>query len=692
MPDGPDRRVALPDGGDEPPSDADDVSSGGKDDRAGRGTRVVVALVVALGVVTLYVALGGPIPFVIDGGPSLDSVPAEADAVVYADAWTFVSSSSQEIADGLLATTNRSLPGYTGPASLQAAAEKLQDTQLNPEALRSVTAFGAYTAGTGPGDYRAVILNTRWKTDPLLRVFGGNASDYERRTYRNATVYVHEDPDAQFSWVGVLGPDQFVLGTEAAVTDAIDANAGRGGGIDPRLDDRFDSLKRGPLRFAATMPDSLPGEGIAPPSLVETLDAVETLSGVYYPTDDGTAVELSVTARDGETVRRLEPAVDGAIAFASEHAPDRTIGLLEDASITRSDATLTVSLSGPSDAFVDGYRAILETGLVRLLLGQPVGRPALDLVPADADVVAYGDAAVVVDPTTLGFVDALAGGNAAGATLADVVERIRNATTLDVTALRSVTAFASADEAGAIVQAYWDDGELASTLEENDVDYRRRSVDDVVVFEVDAAGRRAWIGVLDDGRLAVGTPAAVEAVVGVANGSRLALGAPLRPAFERLPRGYATAVARVPANLSGVDSRLRRLVSGLAVVGGTYDTNGSRVSVRVDLGFESESAAESAGGTVELLRRLVRTQVDNESVAELLDGTTLTRDGQVLTARLATDPATVVAAIEFLVGEADPILPATRPAPSREGPPPNDGAAHRHRYVPGAGMDEVITS
>jgi len=675
---GPGRDPPRTDGG----TESDDTTAG--EDTTGRGAHVAVALTVVLGVVALYAVLGGPLPFVVEGGPSLDAVPAEADAVVYADAWTFRSESSQEIVDGLLAATNRSLPGYAGPVSLGAAAERLQDTRLDPEQLRSVTAFGAYGPAGRPGDYRGVFLKTGWDVEPLLAAFGGSAEAYERRTYEDATVYVHEDPGAEFAWVARLGSEEYALGTERAVTDAVDAHAGRTSGIAGQLRRRFLATGRGPIRFAASMPDSIPGGPIAPTSVTRAVETIQTVAGVYRPEADGATVELSVTARDAAALDAVEPAVRDGIAFARRNVPARTAEMLAAARLTRSDATLTVSLSGPSDTFVDGYGAVLETGLVGLLLGQPVGEPALDLVPADADAVVYADAAAVVDPTTLGLVEAAAGERPRGVDLAALVEWLRESSTLDVTALRSVTLFTRGADGGAVVEAGWNARAVERVLEANEVDYRRRSVDGVAVFDLSTVGASARIAVLDGGHLAVGTPRAVDAMVGVANGSGSALGPPLRPAFERLPRGYAAVVGHVPDGVAALDEVAGGRLADLTMLGGSYDTAGSRVSLQVDMGFETGDAARNAGTALVVGRQLALSQVDNESARDLLRGTTFDRERQVVTGTVEVEPEAVVGTARWLLAETLPLPEIPLLSTGSPGDPPRTRTRTVTALSPGA--------
>jgi hypothetical protein len=628
----------------------------------------VVGVVIVLALLTLYVALGGPLPFVAEGGPALDSVPSEADAVVYTDAWTFSSDTSRNVADGLLTATDESVPGYAGPASLDAAFESLQETELSSSGLRSVTAFTAYSQRGQPTGYSGVILKTTWETDDLQRAFGDGPDSYAERRRQGQTVFVDEDADAQFPWIAKLGADRFVLGNESAVVDAIDATEGRDG-IDPTLEAGFRSLTRGPIRFASTLPDRLPGQALAPDRVTDTVDAVETIGGVYYPKGDSAAVELELIAADGETAERIRPSLSEAIGFARRQVPDSTAALLGDATVSREDTTVSVEMVGPTRSFVDGYRAILESAPVRLLLGQSVGTPALDLVPANASLVAYADAGVVADPTTFRVAEAVAdrGSDTPRADLAGTARQILRESTLDPTAFRSVTLFSTAAVEGAdsaleatnrsdtalVVEADWSRDAVARTLDNGSITYDARTVGGRPVFVLDNA---TWLAVLE-GHQVLGAPAAVERVVEVDSGGAPALDGRMREAFERLPSTDVSGVVRLPDSVEEPEGGLLGpadpgvLFSSAQLLGVSYQSGLNVVDLRVDLHLDSTADAVQARGVLELGRQVVLNGIDDERVRALVRSTDLGQSGRVVSGTASTDSGSVVAAVEWLLDQ-----------------------------------------
>lgn len=619
-------------------SDEDD---GGR----GRGPLIALALVGTLGVATLYVALGGPIPFLAAGGPALDSVPADADAVVYSDAWTFSSDTSRNVADGLLTATNESVPGYAGPASLDAAFETLQDTDLQPTGLRSITAFTAYTARGQPTEYSGLVLKTTWGIRDVLSAFGGDREQYSERKRLDKTVYVHDDGDVQFPWVAELGPDRVVLGNESAVLDSINATEGRER-IDPVLESGFRSLSRGPIRFASTLPDSFPGEALTPTAVTETVAQVETVGGTYYPDGSEAAVEIEVSAADAATAARIEPALTDAVEFARKRAPTETAGLLGEAVVTRRDARLRLSMSGTTESFVDGYRAFLQADLVRLLLGQAVGTPALDLVPREATTVAYLDAGVVADPTTFGVANEVVDLESAGASgdLRERVAEVRRVSALDLTAFRSVTTYATPNgtDSALIVEANWSRSALARTFENAAVPYDTATVAGRPVFVFETEGGPRHLAVLD-GHQALGSPAAVERVVATANGDHPALDGRLREAFERLPGRYVAGVTELSPSGEDGGSGALSVLGDADVLGVSYQSRLTSVDVRADLHMASGRRATEARITLELARRLAAGNLDDQRLSYLLESTRISQSGRVVSGRVRTDPESVIA-------------------------------------------------
>ena len=615
-----------------------------------------VVLAALVGVGALYVAFGGPLPFLAPGGPALDSVPEEADAVAYANAWTFTQGSSQGVADGLLSITNESLPGYTGPASLEEAVSALESAGLDPAGLRSVTAFGAYGPDGGPSAYRGVVLKTTWSETTILSALGGSVDAYEERTYNGKTVYVDSDAEGEFRAVAVLGPDRYVLGNVSAVEDSVDATVEGGQSMDGDLRSGFRSLPRGPIRFSATTPERFPGSDIAPRSVTDTVADVDTVGGVYYPDDRDVTVELSVRARDADSAAAMEPALSDGLAYAKGRAPSDSRSLVESATVSRSGRTLTVDVSGRIDDYTDAYRAVLNASVVRALLGQRVGTPALGLVPADAGVFGYADASAVGDPATRTLATTVANGSGLGASASGTLDAVSFDVVADLTRVRSVTVFGqnvSGNETAAagLVEADTNATAVAAVLTDTNRTYDRRTVRDRTVFVTADGGNETWIGVLD-GRVAVGDPGAVRSTLAVAEGDTPAVSSAAVERFEALPDRPLKLLARSSA-VGGDLGSLLTAVGGPPFVGLSYGSADGAAAIDAQLTFGDASAAAVGNTTTGTVLSLLRGSFDDEGVRSVLDATAVSRSGRVVSVRATAPPDAVGALVaQLAAGEA----------------------------------------
>ena len=638
-------------------------SSGGKrfatDDRASsRGAKAAVGLVVVLGFVALYAAAGGPLPFVAEGGPALDSVPGEADVVVYTDAWTFSSDTSRGVVDGVLTVSNESLPGYTGPASLGSAFESLDDTSLDPRRLRSVTAFGSYDESGRVGSYQGLILKTTWSRDDVMSAFGDGRDAYERHEHRGTTVFVQRANASVLPAVAQLERDRYVVGTEQAVRDSIDAHTGRASGMNGTLRSRFDDLDRGPVRFVAAMP-RVPDQQFAPRDLTRTISGIETVGGVYYPDGEHATVRLTIGTVDADNATTLQPMLRDAIAAARPYVPAETRPLLADAVVSRSADAVTVSMSGPVENFLGGYRALIETGLLNVLTSAPVGEPALELVPSDVDAVGYVDAGLVTDPTAQAlFQRLLTVEEPANETTAERIFRgLETVSLADLTSFRSATVFGqdvetNDTEAAAIVQANWSSAGARSALEAANASYREDRYRGQRVFVVTEESETVWIASVSQRRQVVGTGGAVRDVIDVSRGDRQAVSGPLARAIENGP-SYLRVASVVPQAATDAAGPFSDVLADVEVIGASYDTEDDRVVGQVDLHFRSESRASDAADVLRAALTLGGGTIDDADLRRLLESATVRQEGRVVTLTARTDPETLLELVDRVAAATD---------------------------------------
>ena len=625
------------------------------DERASsRGAKVAVGVVIVLGLVALYTVFGGPLPFVASGGPALDSVPDEADVVVYTDAWTFSSDTSRNAVDGILTVSNESLPGYTGPASLGEAFRSLGETSLNPLRLRSVTAFGSYDESGRVGQYQGLILKTTWSRNEIMSAFGDGRDAYNKSQHGGTAVFVQPSSNATLPAVAQLERDRYVVGTEQAVKDAIDAHTGRDSGLNDTLRSRFDDLDRGPVRFVAAMPEGVPGEPFVPTDVARTIRGIETVGGTYYPDGSEATVTLTIGTVDAANATAFEPLLRDGLQATQPHVPRETRSLLADATVSRDSGGVTVSMSGPIESFLGGYRSIIDTGLLNLLTSAPVGDPALELVPADVDAVGYADAGLVSDPTAQALFERVltAEDPANETTIERIFRGLETVSIGNLTSVRSATVFAQGIErndtdAAAILQATWSHADARAALDAANATYREETHRGHRVLVVTENAQSVWIASVTPQRQVIGTGDAVRDVIEVSQGDQQALSGPLATAI-RSRTNYLRAASVVPEAATDAAGPFSEVVADVEVIDASYETVDGRVVGRVGLHFRSESQAADTANVLRAVLTLGGGAIEDEQIRGLLDSARVSHNENVVTVTARTDPETLLGLVDQL--------------------------------------------
>ena len=303
---------------------------------------------------------------------ALDAVPATADAVVSAN----VDVLRQD--DGMRALTTAALQqrvqyqsgngSAESPRSVDALLADAEATfQKDPETVHRATAFGDI-GGEGEarfGDYGGVVLRADLSAEALKNGIE-NLDDIAFTELEASGTVVYEPESDGGPWVGALGSDRVVVGTEAAVSDAIAVENGETTAVDEPLRGAYTDTRDAPARFVTHLPDpsdndAVPeriGDGGSQSVDLTPLDHVTTLAGAVY--------------RDGD-VRGLETTLNVANAAAASDVPsvlrelrERARSELRDAALAdivgdirvrRDGATVTTSVSRTVDelqSLVDG--------------------------------------------------------------------------------------------------------------------------------------------------------------------------------------------------------------------------------------------------------------------------------------------------------------------------------------------------
>jgi hypothetical protein len=316
-------------------------------------------------------------------------------------------------------------------------------------------------------------------------------------------------------------------------------------------------------------------------------------------------------------------------------------------------------------------------GCAGALSGDDAGA-SFDAVPADATFVATVDAERVLDDETLRnrVADSMEGGNPlTGSTVSvqGMLDGIESELGLDPRDIRELVAFGRESSLGLLVDAGWNEDAVTTAIEDQRGELASTTHAGQPVYEAaDTA-----VGVLPDGRYAVGVPAVVRETIDVAAGDADAVSGDLRTAFEDAPEGYLRFAFELPAGMApdeqaGVASLpLEGVEYGYGALSRDGDTRGGELTVET----ASSDTASAIVSALEAGLATARKQVaENDRLAETFDGdatavldaTSVAQDGSTVTLEnddgrglLATVPPAVLATFLLDLGSSSGSAPPT---------------------------------
>ncbi|MEF8757940.1 MAG: hypothetical protein V5A33_06860, partial [Halobacteriales archaeon] len=216
----------------------------------------------------LAVAVAGTVVLAAAGGAlylsgedrkalDLEDVPAGVDAVAYVDADRMAEDPAIERAvDGALGVAEVE----TVPSDYEALLGAFEnETGLERDELRTVLAYAKYGNATvrDTPDYAGALLRSEWERTAVVSALEDdrNAS-YEAGSYRDATVYRPVDGDnrSDRTWLGVLAPGIYAVGTPAAVEDAVDVAASKTDSVGGEVATAFQEARGGYAKVASKVP------------------------------------------------------------------------------------------------------------------------------------------------------------------------------------------------------------------------------------------------------------------------------------------------------------------------------------------------------------------------------------------------------------------------------------------------------
>lgn len=288
---------------------------------------------------------------------ALDVVPQTSDALVYADTDTLRRD------DGLRTLTTAALQQhaqYTAgedagrPRDVDELLSDLEaDFERDPETVHRATIFGDVGSEELFSGYAGVVFAAELRAEDVKSGIK-NMDDVEFTELRASGTVVYE-PDAEDGpWVGALGPDRVVVGTEAAVADVVDVANGETSAIGEPVRGAYEDSREAPVRFASRLPDPTDNEGV-PARLdrsgrgsvdLTPLDHTTTLAGAVYRDGDVRGLETTLDAADDAAASDVASVVRELREYTQSKLRDDAVAdIVGDITVERDGATVTTSVS-----------------------------------------------------------------------------------------------------------------------------------------------------------------------------------------------------------------------------------------------------------------------------------------------------------------------------------------------------------
>jgi hypothetical protein len=352
-------------------------------------TKQVVAVVAGLLVVggggtAAYLAAGG-VPSFDDGEASpVDTVPAAVDYVVYLDPGVRNDRTTRALVNGFIDIARDQSADYDGPDDYEAIRENVSadaEPGADVDDLHHAVLYGTYPAvGNGSAGASAVndvgvFVDSAWNETQVVDLVA-NGSAYERDEYEGYRVYVQQPGGedgadgtaaaAAPTWVGVLGDGRYVIGTERAVTGALDVHAGEADAFDGPLREQYDATRDGYLRFAVNVPE--PGDVTPATRAVLTANQfgafrnLSTVAGSYYTDGESIGMQLRLGAATEDDAEDLQAVLQGTFALTEESMRTREMEqLIDSTTIDRDGTSVVVTFQRPVAEILDAVEAGVES-------------------------------------------------------------------------------------------------------------------------------------------------------------------------------------------------------------------------------------------------------------------------------------------------------------------------------------------
>ena len=301
------------------------------------------------------------------GGPDLSVVPDRAETLAAVDVTDL--RESDAVAGALNARLPLSLPlldADTVAGVLDGVATR---TGMDPDGVREAVVFAARSAG--PETYAAAVLETEWDGSELRPSLEGAGESVVEETYADSRLLVAEYADLAFPVaVGVLDDGRYAVGTRPEVEDVLETASGSTPSVDGREVEAFRAATDGQVRVgsllpsevvSAAVPERVPEQVAA--ALTETARTVEYVSG-SVGADGGIRLEAEAGSTEAAETAAAQLRAASTLAAdelgGAEGSLATVARLLDEASVSNEDTTVTVSLGAGFELLAAGLAAAEE--------------------------------------------------------------------------------------------------------------------------------------------------------------------------------------------------------------------------------------------------------------------------------------------------------------------------------------------
>jgi hypothetical protein len=307
-------------------------------------------------------------PLSSGGSQIVNSVPEDSDALTYIDMAAVLED------EGLREVTNAWLEiraeseFYEGPEDFEAALDQWEDdTGLDIRQVSTVSFFFEFGGQFMPvsQDFAGAIITANWATEDVIDSLEESRSDldYEEAEYEGTTIY-EPQTEQDFgtpAWVGELSDGEWVLGSESAVEDVIDVQAGNEDKLDEELQEGFSNTRSAPIRFVSRLPtDQLPEE-INQQGSTFSFDAfrnVDYVAGAVYQNGENRGVETTMQADDEDAASDIADVSDGLVSLArSQSRREWVSSALDEIEVQQNGTSVTITFEQAIEDIVEAIES-----------------------------------------------------------------------------------------------------------------------------------------------------------------------------------------------------------------------------------------------------------------------------------------------------------------------------------------------